>query len=131
MSKRKPTNVYFYIRFESEDTNNYEISHDVLMKYCKQRKLLRISGSYIDYCDNTNMDNRIELQKMLTNLIDIKNKFIIACNDKATISSNEEEVILFENKIKQLGGLVYFHRETIIETNRKMVEKVINKNISK
>lgn len=67
---------------------------------------------------------------MLTNLIDIKNKFIIACNDKATISSNEEEVTLFENKIKQLGGSVYFHRETIIETNRKM-EKVMNKNISK
>ena len=52
MSQRKQTNVYFYIRFESEHANNYEISHDVLMKYCNQRKSLRISGSYIDYCDN-------------------------------------------------------------------------------
>jgi hypothetical protein len=115
-----PTDVYFYIRI-LPDQDNYEYYHNTLSTYCKDKKLLRICGCFVDYCNkNTPINERIQLQNLLS--IVPKDKFLICCFDKQNINDNTEEVIKFENQIKNLKGSVYFHLNTITEKHNRFLE---------
>ena len=119
---KKPTDVYFYIQLSADKVDNYEFYHSSLISYCKNKKSLRLSGVIVEYCENNvNIEDRPQMQKLLSI---VKNtKFLICFYDKLTLSQNTEEVIKFENQIKQLGGSTYFDMEVITERQRKALNK--------
>jgi hypothetical protein len=118
MSKRKPLDVYFYIRLIPEEVKNYAFIHNLLLDYCKNKKLYQISGCFVEYCpDDVDLKERVQLQRMLYMLKDTK--FLLCCYDKLTISPNNNIVTQFENDIKQYGSSIYFHFETISQKNPK------------
>lgn len=121
MSKRKPLDVYFYIRLIPDEVKNYSFIHNMLLEYCKNKKIYQFSGCFVDYCDdNTNLNERTQLQRMLNML---KNtKFLLCCYDKTTISPYLDIVTQFENEIKQCGSNIYFHIETITQKHNKNIK---------
>lgn len=114
------TDVYFYIRILPEQ-DMYEHYHNTLLKYCENKKSLRICGCFVDYCtSNTPIHDRIQLQKLMNTVP--KAKFIICCFDKQTINDNPEEVNKFESEINKLKGSVYFHLDTLTQKHNKYLE---------
>ncbi len=125
MTQRKPIDVYFYIRLSPEKIYNYELYHNTLMKYCTDKKSLRISGSFVEYCEgSTSTTHRSQLQRLLN--MSKNTKFLICSYDKSTVSENKDEVVNFENTIKSQGGSTYFHLDVITERQQKSLAKSYN-----
>ena len=135
MTQRKAkhqTDVYFYIKLAPDDTDNCEFKINILLRHYKSKKSLRVSGIYIDYCEDTvnieNRNNYLNMLRMLQNTTySGKVKFIVCCWSKNEISNNAEQVSVFENSINQLGGIVHFNLEAIGQNNQKNNTKMIEK----
>jgi hypothetical protein len=118
MSKRKITDVYFYIRLSENNLSNYNFYYNTLYSYCENKKSLRIAGCFVEYCENTvPLAERIQLQRMFSML---KNtKYLLCCFDKSTISNDGNIVNQFVTDLKSQNNNVYFDLDSCTDRYNK------------